>query len=158
MQKVWRERISHASRPFGGGEAKEVSGSLLDGMMVNTRFSWAQPFRIFLVVVAVALFFGTLLPGRTVAAHGDAKAEGAQVFANSGCQHCHGQAGEGTKKGPSLQDVRKRMDEAQIKDQIKHGGKSMPAFADSLDDAQLEELVKFLRAKKWPPIPAPTAQ
>ncbi len=126
--------------------------------MTDTRINRALVTRIFLTTGAFVLLGGALVPGSAVAAYGDAKADGAQVFANSGCEHCHGAVGEGTKKGPALVDVRKRMNEQQIKDQIKHGGKSMPAFADALDDAQLDSLVKFLRAKKWPPIPAPSAQ
>jgi len=98
------------------------------------------------------------LAPQAASAHADARADGAQTFANSGCEHCHGATGEGTKKGPSLLDVRQHMKADQIKDQIRHGGKSMPAFGDALDDAQLESLVKLLRSKKWPPIPAPTAQ
>lgn len=125
---------------------------------MDTHFTRAFFLRTLFATGALALLGTALMPGRTVAAHGDPKADGAQTFANSGCQHCHGAAGEGTKKGPPLLDIRKRMNDEQVKEQIKHGGKSMPAFADSLDDTQLESLVKFLRAKKWLPIPTPTAQ
>ena len=83
----------------------------------------------------------------TVQAHADAKKDGAAVFASSGCGHCHGDRGEGTAKGPSLLNVRKRMNADAVAKQIKDGGKSMPPFGDSLSDEQVVELVKFLRSR-----------
>ena len=125
--------------------------------MRNSSSNGPRFTRPLLLVSSFVLLALAFVP-RGASAHADAKADGAQVFANSGCQHCHGQAGEGTKKGPALLDVRRHMNADQIKDQIRHGGKSMPAFGEALDDAQLDGLVKLLRAKKWPPIPAATAQ
>lgn len=78
------------------------------------------------------------------------------MFSSSGCAHCHGDAGQGTPKGPSLHDVRKKLNGAAMTKQIKEGGQSMPGFADSLDDPQIERLVKFLRAKHPAYEPTPT--
>lgn len=99
-----------------------------------------------LLLTAAACFFGTVVTP-TAEAHTDAKQGGAAIFSSSGCAHCHGDAGQGTSKGPALRDVRKKLNTAAMTQQIKEGGQSMPGFADSLDDAQVERLVKFLRGK-----------
>lgn len=88
------------------------------------------------------------------AAFEDKKAAGAELFATRGCAHCHGEDGMGGDKGPSLRDVRKKMSAAQVREQIVHGGQGMPAFGDSLKDEEVDELVSFLRAKKWITPPA----
>ena len=109
-----------------------------------------------------ALLLAGAMPTRTVLAHQDPKPQPAELFASSGCTQCHGETGLGTAKGPSLRDVRKRLTAEQVHTQIKDGGKSMPPFADALDDAQITSLVEFLRAKKpwnaWLPAwPRPTS-
>ena len=111
-----------------------------------------------LLLTATACFFCTNLTP-TAQARADAKQDGAVIFAGSGCAHCHGDAGQGTAKGPSLHDVRKKLNAAAMTKQIKDGGQSMPGFADSLDDAQTERLVKFLRGKHpaFEPPPASTS-
>ena len=88
------------------------------------------------------------------AAFEDKKAAGAELFATRGCAHCHGEDGTGTEKGPSLRDVRKKLSASQVSDQIVHGGQGMPAFGDSLKADEVEDLVSFLRAKKWVAPPA----
>lgn len=80
-------------------------------------------------------------------AHTSAKKRGAALFASSGCGHCHGEMGEGTAKGPSLQNLRKNMKADAVAKQIKDGGKTMPPFGDALSDQQIQDLVKFLRAR-----------
>ena len=98
------------------------------------------------LLTATACFFGTTLTP-TVEARADTKQEGAVIFSDSGCAHCHGDAGQGTPKGPPLHEVRKKLNASAMTKQIKEGGQSMPGFADSLDDAQIERLVKFLRGR-----------
>lgn len=95
-------------------------------------------------------------------AHSDAAKQGAELFATSGCTHCHGPEGTGTERGPNLRELRKHLSTAEIEHQIVAGGKAMPAFGDTLDHAQVADLVAFLRAKKWvsaplhvEPTPAP---
>lgn len=75
--------------------------------------------------------------------------EGAELFATRGCTHCHGAEGKGTDQGPSLRELRKHRRPAEIERQIVYGGGAMPAFGDTLDHAQVESLVSFLRAKTW---------
>jgi len=68
------------------------------------------------------------------------------------CQMCHGATGQGdTPAGKALQaksltdpEVVKETDAAII-EHIKSGSTKMPAFKEKLTDAQLEELVAYIR-------------
>jgi mono/diheme cytochrome c family protein len=95
----------------------------------------------------------------SVIASSNAKQRGAELFATHGCAHCHGPSGVGGGKGPDLQLVRKRMNKDRITLQIHNGGLMMPAFANSLTDPQIKDLVAYLRAKRKvivpPPMPRP---
>lgn len=83
---------------------------------------------------------------------------GAILFRDKGCAHCHGEGGVGGKKAPSLVGIRKNKlwTPAKMSDQILNGGKKMPPFADSLTDAQISQLVAYLRARHRP-VPPPAA-
>jgi quinoprotein glucose dehydrogenase len=107
---------------------------------------------------ALALVFFFLLPSQMVAAAGskDAETAGATLFRDKGCSYCHGATAQGTQKGPSLANVRKRLKPAQIAAQIENGGQKMPSFEDSLSKDEVAQLVAFLRAKHRPE-PAPIA-
>ncbi len=82
---------------------------------------------------------------------------GAWLFRDKGCAYCHGTTGLGTKKGPSLADVRKKLKAPQIASQIKNGGQKMPPF-DSLSDDEVARLVSYLRAKHRPAPPPAVAE
>ena len=87
-----------------------------------------------------------------------AEQAGAILFRDKGCAHCHGVGGIGTKKGPSLVDLRKNKlwTPPQITNQILNGGEKMPPFSDSVTDEEAAQLVAYLRAKNRPvPPPAP---
>jgi mono/diheme cytochrome c family protein len=87
-----------------------------------------------------------------------AEEAGAILFRDKGCTHCHGVDGIGTKKAPSLVDLRKNKQwtPAQIANQILNGGQKMPPFNDSVTDQEAAQLVAYLRAKHRPvPPPAP---
>lgn len=104
--------------------------------------------------IAVASVLAALAPA-SASAHADPKTEGAALFGSTGCAHCHGDAGQGTPKGPGLVGNRKHLTAEQMRKQIKDGGQSMPPFGEVLDDAQVEKLIALLRAKRWPLIPTP---
>jgi mono/diheme cytochrome c family protein len=93
------------------------------------------------------------VPAATVHADSAAKSRGAQLFADSGCVHCHGAAGISGAEGPSLAHVRKRRKPPEIFTQIHDGGKAMPAFGDQLSAAQIDDLVEYLRSKRKAPKP-----
>ena len=84
---------------------------------------------------------------------------GAVLFRDKGCAHCHGAAGIGSQKAPSLTGLPhdKKWTPAKLTDQILNGGQKMPPFADSLTDAQIAEIVDYLRAKHKPIPPGGTA-
>ena len=120
--------------------------------MIRSRLSF--PALLLLCVLVAAL--------PAVAASSETKAQekaGATLFRDKGCTYCHGADLKGTKKAPSLADIRKDKDwtPEKMTDQILNGGQKMPPFADSLSDDEIAQLVAFLRAKKRPHIPAASA-
>jgi mono/diheme cytochrome c family protein len=82
---------------------------------------------------------------------------GAILFRQQDCAHCHGPAGIGGKKAPPLTNLHnnKVWTPEKITHQILNGGLKMPPFGDSLTDAQVAQLVAYLRAKHKPTPPAP---
>jgi mono/diheme cytochrome c family protein len=92
-----------------------------------------------------------LFGGKTKAA----EKAGAILFRDKGCAHCHGVGGIGGKKAPSLVGIRadQKWTPAKITDQILNGGQKMPAFNESVTDAEAAQLVAYLRAKHRP-VPA----
>ncbi|MGB6974962.1 MAG: cytochrome c [Terracidiphilus sp.] len=98
------------------------------------------------------------LPAHALWGHKDKKEEiaGAILFRDKGCAHCHGANRTGTKKAPSLVDIRKdnRWTPDKMTGQILNGGKKMPPFSDSLSDQEVSDIVTYLRAKH-PPAPPP---
>lgn len=85
------------------------------------------------------------------AAHAASKVmreQGAAVFHEKGCEHCHGVDGVGTDRGPDLSGVGRRLHKPEIAKQIRDGGKQMPPFGDALTNDEVQELVAYLAAKK----------
>ncbi|MDQ2834477.1 MAG: cytochrome c [Acidobacteriota bacterium] len=87
-------------------------------------------------------------PGGASSPQGSEKKDGPTVFHESGCEYCHGVDAGGTERAPDLSTVGKRLTKEQIENQIRNGGKSMPAFGDALEPDQIQVLVQFLHAKK----------
>jgi mono/diheme cytochrome c family protein len=86
-----------------------------------------------------------------------AEQAGAVLFRDKGCAFCHGAGGSGgSNRGPDLAGIRtdKLWTPANITHQILNGGQKMPPFSDSLTDAEVAELVAYLRAKQRP-VPPP---
>ena len=83
------------------------------------------------------------------------QAEGAVLYRDKGCARCHGAHGEGTLKAPALVDIRKNKmwTPDKIGQQILNGGQKMPPFSDALSQAEVGELVSFLRSKHWATAP-----
>lgn len=119
------------------------------GQQINAR--WLGTGVLIVGLVGAGL---QLVQPTPAAAFADKKAQGAELYATRGCAHCHGDDGQGTDKAPGLRDLRKKLSADRMRDQIVHGGQGMPAFGDSLKDDEVEELVSFLRAKKWISPPA----
>ena len=113
-------------------------------------------FAIFVVALAVIAVSPVSAASKTKA---DEEA-GALLFRDQDCAHCHGIGGIGGagKKGPALTNLRnnKLWPPDKIAKQIMNGGQKMPPFSDSLTDAQIAQLVAYLRAKNRP-VPPPIA-
>jgi mono/diheme cytochrome c family protein len=105
----------------------------------------------------LALFFCAATPGFAAGSAADENA-GAVLFRDKGCTFCHGTGGVGTKKAPSLVDIRsnKEWPPAKMINQITNGGQKMPPFGDSLTDREIAQLVAYLRARHRP-VPPPAA-
>ena len=76
----------------------------------------------------------------------DPRVRGAHAFSDSGCQQCHTIRNIGGTKGPDLSSVGRRLNDEQIRTQILHGGKQMPAFADVLQASVTDDLVAYLHS------------
>jgi mono/diheme cytochrome c family protein len=69
-----------------------------------------------------------------------------QLFATT-CSFCHSDGGRAAGRGPQLMDSQKSDDF--IRDRIKTGKQgAMPAFGETLSDAQIDEIVKYIRSLK----------
>jgi mono/diheme cytochrome c family protein len=69
-----------------------------------------------------------------------------QLFATT-CGWCHSDGGRAAGKGPQLMDSKR--DDDFMRYRIKNGKEgAMPAFGASFSDAQIDEIVKYVRALK----------
>jgi mono/diheme cytochrome c family protein len=118
------------------------------------RFKLLYSVRI-VVLGAIAAMPAQTLFGSNIKADEQA---GALLFRDKGCAYCHGAGGTGGKKAPDLTGLRtdKLWPPAKITNQILNGGQKMPPFSDSLTDAEIAQLVAYLRAKHRP-VPPPVA-
>ena len=121
--------------------------------------------KIAIVISRLRLFFVAVVVLLCAAASSHAASKtkadekaGAVLFRDKGCAYCHGVGGTGGKKAPSLVDIRKNSlwPPLKISGQIMNGGQKMPPFGDSLTDAEIAQLVAYLRAKNRP-VPPPSA-
>jgi mono/diheme cytochrome c family protein len=69
-----------------------------------------------------------------------------QLFATT-CGWCHSDGGRAAGKGPQLMDSQR--DDDFIRNRIKNGKEgAMPAFGGAFSDAQVDDIVKYIRALK----------
>ncbi len=85
----------------------------------------------------------TAAPATTTSTTTAASAEGEKVFA-SNCATCHtlAAAGSNGKVGPNLDSI--APDEARVKAIVVNGRGGMPAFADVLTEAQIDEVSAYV--------------
>ncbi len=73
--------------------------------------------------------------------------QGAEVFASHGCGYCHENGGRSAGKGPQLMGTAR--DNSFIKFRVQHGKEGrMPAFGGSLTDAQIADVIAYIRSLK----------
>jgi mono/diheme cytochrome c family protein len=69
-----------------------------------------------------------------------------QLFATT-CGWCHSDGGRAAGKGPQLMDSQRSDDF--MRDRIKIGKQgAMPAFGSAFSDAQIDEIIKYIRSLK----------
>jgi mono/diheme cytochrome c family protein len=69
-----------------------------------------------------------------------------QLFATT-CGWCHSDGGRAAGKGPQLMDTKR--DDDFIRFRIKNGKEgAMPAFGAMFNDAQIDQIIKYIRALK----------
>lgn len=89
-----------------------------------------------------------LWPRPVMAASAQPAVSAAQLFEQKGCAHCHGANRMGTSRGPKVIDLKRSLPD--LERQIREGGKSMPAFGDSLSSGEIESLARYVQHKrKW---------
>ncbi|MDF2749000.1 MAG: cytochrome c class [Gaiellaceae bacterium] len=73
-----------------------------------------------------------------------ASASGEMVFAEAGCGGCHTLAAAGASGGvgPNLDELQPDAD--QVEEQVRSGGGGMPAFEDTLSDAEIDAVAQFV--------------
>jgi ubiquinol-cytochrome c reductase cytochrome b subunit len=104
--------------------------------------------RLLLLVAAFLLASGGLMPVSPVHASAKDRAQGAVLFKEKGCAHCHSVDGHRVGEGPDLGTVGKRLQKKQIEHQIRDGGKEMPPFGNALTDDEVKKLVDYLAHRK----------
>jgi mono/diheme cytochrome c family protein len=81
------------------------------------------------------------------AASDDAAKLGAQVFQSNGCGYCHENGGKSAGKGPQLMETARSDDFITFR--VKHGKEGrMPAFGGSISDAQIVDVIAYIRGLK----------
>lgn len=102
-------------------------------------------------VIAVLPLFFFAVPHSAAAQAG--KVEEGQKLFDTNCSKCHGPDGSGDTaigKAVGAKDLRSpealKLTDAQITTQIEQGKGNMPPFSDSLDKAQVSDLVAYVRA------------
>ncbi len=69
-----------------------------------------------------------------------------QLFATT-CGWCHSDGGRAAGKGPQLMDTKR--DDDFIRNRIKNGKMgAMPAFGETFNDAQIDQIIKYIRELK----------
>jgi mono/diheme cytochrome c family protein len=82
----------------------------------------------------------------TATAPSEEKFDPGQIFATT-CGWCHSDGGRVAGKGPQLMDSPR--DDDFLRNRIKNGKSgAMPAFGVTFSDAQIDDLIKYIRALK----------
>ena len=117
---------------------------------------WSSPLPNLALLLALAMVSSAAFPAESPTKPDEMA--GAILYRDKGCARCHGADLSGTIKGPSLANIRddKSWPPQKMTQQILNGGAKMPPFADALSDAEIGQIVSYLRAKHRP-VPPPSA-
>ncbi len=89
---------------------------------------------------------GSQLPKAQVASRGEALFNG-EVKTEINCYHCHDGDGSGTLWGPNLAKRVPKLTDAQIANAIAEGPGIMPSFKGKLSDADVRDIIAWLRSR-----------
>jgi len=95
--------------------------------------------------VALLLVLGLLLlAGCGGNGDDEGQANGEMVFSDAGCAGCHTLAAAGASGdvGPDLDELQPDAD--RVEEQVRSGGGGMPAFEDTLSDAEIDAVSQFV--------------
>src|SRR5207248_4784905 len=107
---------------------------------------YLQASRWLLAALAASLTCVALVSAQNATAQGEEKFDVSQLFATS-CGFCHSDGGRAPGKGPQLMNSPR--DDDFLRERIKNGKSgAMPAFGTSFTDAQVDEIIKYIRALK----------
>jgi len=104
-----------------------------------------------LLLAALAVSFACASPvqaqsAATAAAPSNQPLDVKQLFATT-CGWCHSDGGRAAGKGPQLMDTKR--DDDFIRNRIKNGKQgAMPAFGTQFSDAQIDQIIKYIRDLK----------
>jgi mono/diheme cytochrome c family protein len=98
------------------------------------------------VLIASLAYSGFATAQSATPAPDDTQFNVEQLFATT-CGFCHSSGGRAAGKGPQLMNSQR--DDDFIRNRIKNGKEgAMPAFGETFSDAQIDEIVKYIRALK----------
>jgi len=99
------------------------------------------------IMLAAAVTSATLARAQSVTAAQDSPPiDVGQLFATT-CGWCHSDGGRAAGKGPQLMDTKR--DDDFLRNRIKNGKPgAMPAFASAFSDAQIDQIIKYIRELK----------
>jgi ubiquinol-cytochrome c reductase cytochrome b subunit len=159
--------------PHGTEQYFMVFGPLLAGTVLivlpfvfnrGERSARRRPWSIAAVILTV-IMIGTLwvagaksnwspnfeaepLPEKIVGAISGPVFEGAHLFYAKGCLNCHLIGSYGGRRGPNLTAIGSLLSKDQIILRIANGGINMPAYASTLNQSEMADLVAFLQSRK----------
>lgn len=97
-------------------------------------------------VLAASLVGTALVQAQTATPAPDNGFNVEQLFAGT-CGFCHSDGGRAAGRGPQLMNSSR--DDDFIRDRIKNGKSgAMPAFGAAFSDAQIDQIIKYIRALK----------
>jgi mono/diheme cytochrome c family protein len=112
------------------------------------RFNWKILASLPLMVAALFTVSAIPVPAQQPAAPapGNEQLDVGQLFATT-CGWCHSDGGRAAGKGPQLMNSQR--DDDFLRNRIKNGKQgAMPAFGAMFSDAQIDEIVKYIRTLK----------
>ena len=111
-------------------------------MRLSLRETASLPLALAILLAASAIPAGA----QQAAAPDNATIDVQQLFATT-CGWCHSEGGRAAGKGPQLMDSTR--DDDFIRNRIKNGKEgAMPGFGAAFSDAQIDEIVKYIRSLK----------